>query len=45
MWDKVMYRMFQGCIMVILVGATGLFGIRVGKSIKEEVSHHGRNTK
>ena len=41
MWDKVIYRMFQGCMMTILVGVTGLFGVRVAKQIKREVKHHG----
>lgn len=45
MWNKVMYRMFQGCLMVILVGVTSLYGIRLTKCIKEEVNGHGRNPK
>ena len=43
MWDKVIYRMFQGCLMTVLVGVTGLCGIRIVKAIKEEVCSHGRN--
>ena len=45
MWDKVMYRLFQGCIMTLLIGTTSICGIRIAKIIKEEVSSHGRDSK
>ena len=45
MWDKVIYRMFQGCLMVMLIGVTSLCGIRIVKGIKEEVRDNGRNPK
>ena len=43
MWDKVIYRMFQGCLMTVLVGVTSLVGIKVVKMIREEVRPYGRN--
>ena len=45
MWDKVIYRMFQGCLMTLLVGVTSLCGIRIAKTIKEEVKTNGRHPK
>ena len=45
MWDKLMYRMFQGCLMTMLIGMTTLFGVRTVKHIKEEVQGNGRNAK
>lgn len=41
MVDKFMHYMFKACVLTMMVGGTGLFGVHIVKAIKKELKKNG----